>query len=47
MEDKKNINDAISEINELVSEGALQNLSDDQLSKVSEMIDEIQKMLEK
>lgn len=47
MEDKKNINDAISETNELVSEGALQNLSDDQLSKVSEMIDEIQKMLEK
>ena len=47
MEDNKNVNDAISEINELVSEGALQNLSDDQLSKVSEMIDEIQKMLEK
>lgn len=47
MEDKKNVNDAISNLNELISEGALQNLSDDQLSKVSEMVDEIQKMLEK
>lgn len=46
MEDKKNVNEAISEINELVSEGAVRNLSDDQLAKVSEMIDEIQKMLE-
>lgn len=47
MEDKKNINDAVSEINKLISEGTVQNLSDDQLSKISEMIDEIQKMLEK
>ena len=46
MDEENKINDAVSEINELISEGEIQNLSDDQLEKISELIDDIEKMLE-
>ncbi|MBR4111245.1 MAG: hypothetical protein IKK43_06150 [Clostridia bacterium] len=45
MNDENKVNEAIKKIDQLIDEGAIQNLSDDQLSKVSELIAEIQKKL--
>lgn len=45
MNDEKKVNDAIKEIDNLVNNGVLRNLSNDQLSKLSELINEIQKKL--
>ena len=47
MNDEKKVNDAINEVNKLVSEGTIQNLSDKQLNELSKTIQEIQEMLEK
>lgn len=47
MDDIKKVDNAIDEINKMLDEGVLQNLSSEQLSKLSELIDEIQKKLSK
>lgn len=45
-ENKKKIDNAIDELNNSINSGALQRLSDDQLSNISKLIDEILEKLE-
>ncbi|MBO5179714.1 MAG: hypothetical protein J6B87_05155 [Clostridia bacterium] len=45
MNDENKVNAAINEINKLVDDDVLKNLSNDQLSKLSELINEIQRKL--
>lgn len=45
-ENKKKIDSAIDELNHSINDGALQRLSDDQLSNISKLIDEILEKLE-
>lgn len=47
MEENEKINDSIDVIDELVSDGVVQDLSDDQLQKTIDLINEIQELLEK